>query len=235
MCGFCDEDDVESMADDGQINDYNSQADVLSRVLTPLEIDYLAHCNAVISRLTGEKFVAGPVSWMICRSPDGIVQMESDGYCQKFGICIEYMGTEWDFLEEDVMSFALNANVPLCVAFDEMSDCICKVRMMSIISTGVWPIYIPHPDDLPRVLSIIYATPTGELIDMTLSEAVEEYIRRRLHQLTAHLPFIGSPRCTCVSKRDPNPNGLTIRQMIKVEYPTEVRPGQSILELLGDC
>lgn len=231
--------DYESATDDSGLDKYDESSgdqkptENLTRQLTPLEEDYLAHCRAVMTRLTGEKFIAGPMPWFALRSSDGSVQMSTDGYCASFGMILEYLGDQWDFLEEDVWSLAMSANIPLRTASTEMSKYVFRMRMAAAVNAGAWQIFIPKPADLPRVLSTMYGGngPT----EMTLGQAVEEYLGRRLHQLTAYLPFVGGPRCTCVSKRDPNPAGLNIRQMIKLERGEAnpaVRPGQSILDLL---
>lgn len=248
MCRFCDESDdeyhtthmdsaesssdysTEDPTEDGYHDDSEDgyRTDTLQRVISPLEFEYLDYCRGVISRITGEKFIAGPTPWLLCRSDDGALQMMSDGYCQKFNMEIEYMGGNWDFSEEDVWQTALSSGIPIRVALNEMKNYVFKTRMAAAISAGVWRVYIPKPDDLPRVLGSLYS---GETVEMTLGEATEEYIRRRLHQLTAFLPFIGGPKCACISRRDPNIASLSIRKMIRIER-SDPYPGQSILDIL---
>lgn len=248
MCKWCDdsssggsdnEDDFSDIIT--QSGEYSSDADdtseddtvtveTLSRVLSSLESDYLIHARNVLARLTGEKFSTDPVPWLVCGGPDGRVQMTPDGYSARFGILLEYTGDRWNFLEEDIMTLAIGTGMSLRAAIAKLSSFVFQTRLIATTSAGLWPIYLPKPDDLPRVLSTMW---TSAPVEMTLGEAVEEYLRRRLHQLTVYLPFVGGPRCTCVSKRDPNPGALSMREMVKLER-RGVSPGQSILATLND-
>lgn len=243
MCKWCDDsssDGGSSDTDDDysdiltHSDDISEDADTiptetLSRVLSSLESDYLAHARSVLARLTGEKFSTNPVPWLVCGGSDGRVQMTPDGYSARFSIILEYTGNRWNFLEEDIMTLAIGTGMSLRDAVSKLSSIVFQARLIATTSAGLWPIYLPKPDDLPRVLSTMWV---GQAAEMTLGDAVEEYLRRRLHQLTVYLPFVGGPRCTCVSKRDPNPGALSMREMVKLER-RGISPGQSILATLG--